>query len=310
MGKASSEAAAAATSSSSDGGEALKSSWLTKRSPPRSRFSLAGNGSKERWFVLTRTALLYYDGSTDTSASRAGGTRRREKGRVLLRDVRLIERVNLRDDTRPLAFQLAFKDHRGKGNGQRKQVLLYVQAKTESEREEWLQLLRNLCRHNPSLAEKHHPGQWAAGRWLCCSNSSREGASGCEPITWTPRQTKLDPVPPPPLPVSVPTDSPPDQDLNADPAPDVLETASGGKKLSAQQVAASQLNNAKVVISVYPFTAIEPGDLTLVKGEEYVVLDDSQEHWWQVQNTLGEVGFIPSNYVKEKDALGLQNYDW
>ena len=25
---------------------------------------------------------------------------------------------------------------------------------------------------------------------------------------------------------------------------------------------------------------------------------------------LGEVGFIPSNYVKEKDALGLQNYDW
>ena len=30
----------------------------------------------------------------------------------------------------------------------------------------------------------------------------------------------------------------------------------------------------------------------------------------QVQNKHGEVGFIPSNYVKEKDALGLQNYDW
>ena len=52
------------------------------------------------------------------------------------------------------------------------------------------------------------------------------------------------------------------------------------------------------------------GDLTLTKGEEYEVLDDSQDHWWQVRNKHGEEGFIPSNYVKEKDALGLQNYDW
>jgi hypothetical protein len=68
--------------------------------------------------------------------------------------------------------------------------------------------------------------------------------------------------------------------------------------------------NGKVVIAVYPFTAIEPGDLTLVKGEEYVVLDDSQDHWWQVTNNLAEEGFIPSNYVKEKDGLGLTNFDW
>ena len=65
-----------------------------------------------------------------------------------------------------------------------------------------------------------------------------------------------------------------------------------------------------IYMSIDPFTAIEPGDLTLDKGQEYVVLDDSQDHWWQVQNKLGEVGFIPSNYVKEKDELGLQNFDW
>jgi tyrosine-protein kinase Tec len=47
-----------------------------------------------------------------------------------------------------------------------------------------------------------------------------------------------------------------------------------------------------------------------VKGEEYTVIDDSQDHWWQVVNKLGEKGFIPSNYVKEKDALGLQNFEW
>ena len=70
------------------------------------------------------------------------------------------------------------------------------------------------------------------------------------------------------------------------------------------------VTTGKIVIAVYPFTAIEPGDLTLSKGEEYEVLDDSQDHWWQVRNKLGEEGFIPSNYVKEKDGLGLQNYDW
>ena len=70
------------------------------------------------------------------------------------------------------------------------------------------------------------------------------------------------------------------------------------------------VTTGKIVISLYPFTAIEPGDLTLAKGEEYEVLDDSQDHWWQVRNKKGEEGFIPSNYVKEKDALGLQTYDW
>ena len=35
-----------------------------------------------------------------------------------------------------------------------------------------------------------------------------------------------------------------------------------------------------------------------------------QDHWWQVENTTGEVGFIPSNYVKKLDDLGLTSFDW
>ena len=65
-----------------------------------------------------------------------------------------------------------------------------------------------------------------------------------------------------------------------------------------------------VVVAVYPFTAIEQGDLSLVKGEHYVVLDDSQDHWWKVESATAEVGFIPSNYVKKLDDLGLTNFDW
>jgi hypothetical protein len=47
-----------------------------------------------------------------------------------------------------------------------------------------------------------------------------------------------------------------------------------------------------------------------VKGDQYIVLDDSQDHWWQVENSSGEVGFIPSNYVKKFDDLGLTSFDW
>ncbi|XP_026468882.1 tyrosine-protein kinase Btk29A-like [Ctenocephalides felis] len=67
---------------------------------------------------------------------------------------------------------------------------------------------------------------------------------------------------------------------------------------------------AKVVVALYPFKAIEGGDLSLEKGAEYEVVDDSQEHWWKVKDNAGNIGYIPSNYVKEKELLGLQKYEW
>ena len=58
--------------------------------------------------------------------------------------------------------------------------------------------------------------------------------------------------------------------------------ASGRGSPSASASASASASTNKVVVAVYPFTAIEPGDLTLDKGDDYVVLDDSQDHWWQV----------------------------
>lgn len=65
----------------------------------------------------------------------------------------------------------------------------------------------------------------------------------------------------------------------------------------------------KVVVALYNYKAIESGDLSLEKNQEYEVIDDSQEHWWKVKDSKGNVGFIPSNYVKEKELLGLQQYE-
>lgn len=85
----------------------------------------------------------------------------------------------------------------------------------------------------------------------------------------------------------------------------------------------------KIVVALYPFKAIETGDLSLEKvkelfdiliehartfsyrlqNAEYEVIDDSQEHWWKVKDAGGQIGYIPSNYVKEKELLGLQKYE-
>ena len=56
-----------------------------------------------------------------------------------------------------------------------------------------------------------------------------------------------------------------------------------GSPSAAVAAASASASTNKVVVAVYPFTAIEPGDLTLDKGDDYVVLDDSQDHWWQVR---------------------------
>jgi len=242
--------------------EVLKHSWMTKRSQLKSR--LSWTNYKDRWFCLTRSSLVYFDGDDEA--------KRKEKGRIFVRDVKLVEHVTL--DERPHSFQVKYSE-----TGQ--DYTLYIQAKSDGEREEWVQLVRNLVRHNPGLVDKYHPGLWG-GKWLCCGEGTKS-VLGCQPISWTPRSTKSDPAPPVPL-----TDPLPHLGLG-DPPP------------APERV---------VVVAVYAFTAIEAGDLSLVKGEQYIVLDDSQDHWWQVENSTGEVGFIPSNYVKKLDDIGLTSFDW
>lgn len=239
--------------------EVLKHSWMTKRSQLKSR--LSWTNYKERWFCLTRSCLVYFDGDDEV--------KKKEKGRIFMRDIKVVEQVSLED--RPHSFQIKYSEV-----GQ--EWTLYIQAKTEGEREDWMQLVRNLVRHNPGLVDKFHPGLWGAGKWVCCGELTKSGL-GCQGISWTPRPTKSDPAPPVPL---------------TDPlSPDL--------PIAPERV---------VVVAVYPFTAIEQGNLSLVKGEQYVVLDDSQDHWWKVESSTSEVGFIPSNYVKKLDDLGLTSFDW
>ena len=191
----------------------------------------------------------------------------------------------------------------------------------------------------------------SAARWLCCGestvvssrSSSSQHSGGCQPITWTPRQTKSDPVPPLPqdlrsspmvnnsstsqlLAASSQQDLDDDDEVDSfDLTPELQHVGihgdsktgnsqAGNNNVAAgfldtpgtvsQQQALGNLNHVssptspvsaatpgvagasvpaigvgtsvgaavgangagKVVVAVYPFTAIEEGDLTLTKG--------------------------------------------
>ncbi|KAJ8940367.1 hypothetical protein NQ318_015760 [Aromia moschata] len=44
----------------------------------------------------------------------------------------------------------------------------------------------------------------------------------------------------------------------------------------------------KTVVALYNYKAMESGDLSLEKNQEYEVIDMTQEHWWKVKDTKGQ----------------------
>nr|XP_033338689.1 tyrosine-protein kinase Btk29A isoform X3 [Megalopta genalis] len=239
-------------------GDVVRQGFMVKRSQNKKRFTPVNY--KQRWFVLTRRYLVYYDGD---------GERRKERGRIAVESVHVVETASLGSNAGGggggggvgggggggggvgsemagseagtggsggggippgLPFQVGYREA-----GQ--EYTLYLLAAREQDRAEWIRAIRAGTPSTPIM-----PG----------------GTPG------TPSSKTKDKI----------------------------------------------MMRTKVVVALYPFRAIEGGDLSLEKGAEYEVLDDSQEHWWKVKDEHGSIGYIPSNYVKEKELLGLQKYEW
>ncbi|KAM9718123.1 tyrosine-protein kinase TXK [Menidia menidia] len=62
------------------------------------------------------------------------------------------------------------------------------------------------------------------------------------------------------------------------------------------------------VVAMYDFTAKEDTDLTLKQGEEYVILHKQDQLWWSARDKHGKKGFIPSNYVTEKNKIEANSW--
>ncbi|XP_075234447.1 tyrosine-protein kinase Btk29A isoform X2 [Lycorma delicatula] len=291
-----------------DGGEeVVKQGFMVKRSQNKKRFTPINY--KQRWFVLTKRHLIYYD---------SDGERKKERGRVLLSSVNTIECANIgsirggstsdlnnSDTTNTnslnnisnltflpgsptlaygFALQVCYTDAD-------QNYTLYLVAKREQDRDDWISALRSVCCENVKLSERYHSGLWNGKRWFCCHLSFRT-APGCERTSpWSSSNNSTADS------ISIITR------IGA-PSTPVMPGGTPASKVKEQMV------RTKVVVALYPFKAIEGGDLSLEKGAEYEVLDDSQEHWWKVKDEHGSIGYIPSNYVKEKELLGLQKYEW
>ncbi|KAJ9599562.1 hypothetical protein L9F63_009960, partial [Diploptera punctata] len=163
--------------------EVVKQGLMVKRSVNKKRFTPVNY--KQRWFVLTRNYLTYYD--TD-------GERRKERGRIDIGSVQVVETAQLSGsggggvgggDTGSnnglilegpgYPFQVGYQD-----GGQ--EYTLYLLANRDQDRVEWITALRAVCSDNSSLSERYHVGLWSGKRWTCCRLSNRS-ADGCDSCT-------------------------------------------------------------------------------------------------------------------------------
>ncbi|XP_015180304.1 PREDICTED: tyrosine-protein kinase Btk29A-like isoform X2 [Polistes dominula] len=321
--------------------DVVRQGFMVKRSQNKKRFTPVNY--KQRWFVLTRRHLVYYDSDSE---------RRKERGRIAIETVHVVETANLGNNSGcgsgnakidttgndsgssggnvppGLPFQIGYREA-----GQ--EYILYLLAAREQDRSEWIRAIRAVCCENPSLSDRYHVGLWSGKRWSCCRLLTRS-AEGCDTCSsWSlnlvtnapacPLRTVTSTTGNVTASIVIPPADSTIQTTNAEtnnnpiiqsqacstfgtPSTPIMPGGTPGTPSSKNKD--KVVTRAKVVVALYPFRAIEAGDLSLEKGAEYEVLDDSQEHWWKVKDEHGSIGYIPSNYVKEKELLGLQKYEW
>ncbi|KAK0183094.1 hypothetical protein PV327_001166 [Microctonus hyperodae] len=334
----------------------VRQGFMIKRSQNKKRFTPINY--KQRWFVLTRNYLVYYDSDSE---------RRKERGRIAIESVHVVETATLGAGN---GSDVAAGSEAGSGGGggggippglpfqvgyreAGQEYTLYLLAAREQDRTEWIRALRAVCSDNPGLSGRYHAGLWSGKRWSCCRLSTRN-AEGCDtcsswssskPLTTNPTTNSSSPS----LAINTITNASGSEhdrriqqqqqlttsattitsttttgssaETNNNPiiqsqtrltigTPSTPIMPGGAPGTPSSKAKEKLMLRTKVVVALYPFRAIEGGDLSLEKGAEYEVLDDSQEHWWKVKDEHGSIGYIPSNYVKEKELLGLQKYEW
>ncbi|XP_058805304.1 cytoplasmic protein NCK1 isoform X2 [Phymastichus coffea] len=73
--------------------------------------------------------------------------------------------------------------------------------------------------------------------------------------------------------------------------------------MSSLKIGKTNQDDVCYVVAKYDYEAQGAQELDLRKNERYLLLDDSK-HWWRVQSSRGQAGYVPSNYVKkEKPSL-------
>uniref|UniRef100_A0AAR2JZE7 Tyrosine-protein kinase n=1 Tax=Pygocentrus nattereri TaxID=42514 RepID=A0AAR2JZE7_PYGNA len=117
---------------------------------------------KERLFVLTQDKIAYYDYDFEKGV--------RLKGSVDIDKIKCVEIVIPEDNAPPeRLFPLQIVYDEGP---------LYMFAKTDDVRKQWIHKLKHVVRFNKDLMQKYHPCFWEDGMWKCCQQEVKQ-AVGC-----------------------------------------------------------------------------------------------------------------------------------
>ncbi|XP_062846719.1 tyrosine-protein kinase BTK-like [Trichomycterus rosablanca] len=232
---------------------------------------------KERLFVLTQDKISYYD--YDYEKAKKKGL----KGSVEIDKIKCVETVMPEDNAPPerlYPFQIVYDDGP-----------LYIFAKTDNVRKQWIHKLKNVVRFNKDLLQKYHPCFWEDGMWKCCQQEVKQ-AMGCKllemrngGISKGSHRKSRKPLPP---------------------TPEEEKTSRSPHPQPPQQHGFSV---GMTVIAEYEYTPMTPQDLEMKKDEQYTILDICDANWVRAKDKYGNEGYIPSNYVVE--ALnGLEKFEW
>ncbi|KAM9311520.1 tyrosine-protein kinase ITK/TSK [Gastrophryne carolinensis] len=147
---------------------------------------------------------------------------------------------------------------------------LYIFAPDKESRQQWVLALKEVTKDNKCLLPKYHPNLWVEGRWRCCCQTEKM-AAGC--TVYNP-SIGWKPLPP----------TPDDNTISN------LEPGSS--------------------LALYDYRTENSEELALRRGEEYLLLDTSEQHWWKVQDKNGHVGYAPSSYLAKQSKDSLMSYEW
>ncbi|KAM9470750.1 tyrosine-protein kinase BTK [Clarias gariepinus] len=230
---------------------------------------------KERLFVLTQEKIAYYDYEK--------GKKKALKGFVDIDKIKCVEIVAPEENAPPerlFPFQIVYDEGP-----------LYIFARTDDIRKQWIHKLKHVVRFNKDLMQKYHPCFWEDGVWKCCQQEVKQ-AVGCKVLEMRnggfslgSRRKSRKPLPP------TPEEEKPSPSLPQEPL-----------KQHGFQV-------GMTVIAEYEYTPMAPQDLELKKDDEYTILQICDANWFRARDKHGKEGHIPSNYVI-RALNGLEKFEW
>lgn len=54
--------------------------------------------------------------------------------------------------------------------------------------------------------------------------------------------------------------------------------------------------------AAYPYSSEAPTSLSFQEGDQFTLLEKTDEHWWHVMNHLGQTGYVPAKYIEKDQA--------